>query len=201
MVLDLRVSCDDGRKEMLEVAKLLDMYGLKGIFYIAPFESACNLTGRDIKDLASRHEIGGHTLNHTRLTEVDIEKAEMEIVEGKKELEEIIERKIYKFAFPRGWYSDALKLLVRSAGFTEARTMKMGVINLDGYDKFETPVSAQNYPREEYFGDIYKGIINKFNEAKKEGNYFNLVIHTDDILKFKQWEMIDKVFKYISKNK
>jgi peptidoglycan/xylan/chitin deacetylase (PgdA/CDA1 family) len=135
------------------------------------------------------------------LTNIDIESAELEIKEGKLELEDIVGKPITKFAYPRGYWNDSLKLLVREAGFFEARTMKMGIINIDAYDNFEIPVSAQNYPRPEYDGNIYEGIIRKFDEAKKFGNYFNLVIHTDDILRFHQRELIDKVFKYISANK
>ncbi len=42
--MKLIISCDDGRKDMLKVAHLLGEYGLKGTFYIAPFETGMDLT-------------------------------------------------------------------------------------------------------------------------------------------------------------
>ncbi|MGH8501166.1 MAG: polysaccharide deacetylase family protein [Gammaproteobacteria bacterium] len=47
-------------------------------------------------------EIGGHTLSHPILARLPAEQAEMEIVEGRRRLEEITGRKIRVFAYPNG---------------------------------------------------------------------------------------------------
>jgi len=198
--METRISIDDGRKGMMRIADMLDRHGLTGVFYIAPFEPSNNmLTIGEIIDLSIRHEIGGHTLNHTRLTEVPLDRAKREIEVGKEELEEIIEKKITKFAYPRGWHNPEVMELVRQAGFLEGRTMKMGVIDRTGYDDFAIPVTAQNYPRPEYEGDTMKGIIDKFEEARAIDGYFNLVIHTEDCKRFGQWDWIESVFDHIEK--
>lgn len=186
---------------MLSVAELLDEYGLQGVFYIAPFDDKNTLNVREISELAKRHEIGGHTLYHTRLTRLLPNIAKKEVADGKKELEDIIGKGITKFAYPRGWYNEEVKNIVREAGFSEGRTMKMGIISRSGYDDYEIPVTAQNYPRPEYLKGNEQGIKDMFDKAKAEGDYFNLVIHTDDILRFQQWQMIDSVFHHIAKNR
>jgi len=198
MEITIVISIDDGRREMLRVADLLDKYGLKGVFYIAPYEGKCNLNSREMKELAERHEVGGHTLTHCVLTRVSLLDAQYEIEQGKRELEEIVGKKITKFAYPKGYYNKDLMAFVKGSGYKEARTMKMGVVDVTGYDKFEIPVSAQNYPRPEYEGKTMQGIINKFDEATQNGNYFNLVIHTDDIVKWNQWQEIEVIFEVIS---
>jgi len=147
--MEVRVSCDDGTREDVFVAKLLEKYGIKGIFYIPPFygnSARRPLKVREIIDISKRHEIGGHTLNHVVLTGVSKEKGFEETMKGKQELERIIKRKITKFAYPKGWFDEDAKDIVRSCGFEEARTMKMGVTNIKGYDKFELPVTCHVYP-------------------------------------------------------
>src|ERR1700689_4714900 len=65
-------SWDDGHVYDFAVANLLDDYDLPGTFYVAPrnreLPPRARLRDRDIVELASRFEIGGHTLTHLRLT-------------------------------------------------------------------------------------------------------------------------------------
>lgn len=197
----MRISIDDGRREMLQAAELLDKHGLEGVFYIAPYDEKITMNVREIIRLSQTQEIGGHTLYHTRLTRVSLQEAKTEVEKGKQELEAITGREITKFAYPRGWHNPEVMEIVRNAGFKEGRTMKMGITDRTGYDDFAVPVTAQNYPRPEYIHGNEQGIKDMFDEAKAKNGYFNLVIHTDDIKKYKQWDMIDRVFGYISKNR
>lgn len=199
--MEVRISIDDGRKEMIQVADLLDKYGLTGVFYIAPFDGLNTLKVREIQELSKRHEVGGHTLYHTKLTRVSLAEAKLEVEKGKKELEDIIGKTITKFAYPRGWYNKDVAQIVWRAGFDEARTMKMGVTDRSCWDELEIPVTAQNYPRAEYTLGIENAVRDIFDKAKNEDGYFNFVIHTDDIIRFRQWEMIENIFRYIAKNK
>lgn len=196
--MDIRIGIDDGRKEMIIVADLLDKYSLDGVFYIAPFEKKCTLSLNEIADLAQRHEVAGHTLTHCRLTTVSIEEARHEIEMGKEELEEIIGKPVTKFATPRGWHNPEIIELIKQAGYLEHRDTKMGITNREGYDDFHLPCSAHFYPRPEYQEKgIYQSIIDKFEEAKT-GGYFNVLVHTDELERFKLWEDFERVLEYIS---
>ena len=84
--MEINFYCDDGSKEDVRVAELLEKYGFRGIFYIAPFNT--KLSSAEIKRISEKHEIGGHTLNHTRLTYLPISEQFDEIFKGKIELVE-----------------------------------------------------------------------------------------------------------------
>jgi peptidoglycan/xylan/chitin deacetylase (PgdA/CDA1 family) len=196
--MEIIFGCDDGRKDMLKVAEMLEHFGLKGTFYIAPFERNCDLTVNDILRLAEKHRIGGHTLTHQRLTECTLKKAKLEIEMGKEELEDIIKKPLTTFATPRGWYNDNIIQMIKEAGFLEHRTIKMGITNREGYDNFHLPVSAHMYPRPEYQGiSIKNAVIEKYNEAKI-GGYFNLLMHTGELNRYSLWESLTDILKYIS---
>lgn len=194
----IRFGIDDGRKEMMIVADLLDKYSIDGVFYIAPYEKKCDIAITDIKELSHRHEVGGHTLTHCRLTDVSLDVAKYEIEEGKSEVEDIIGKPITKFATPRGWHNPEIIQLIKQAGYTEHRDTKMGITNREGYDDFHLPCSAHFYPRAEYIEKgVYQSIIDKFEEAKI-GGYFNVLVHTDELTRYKLWEDFERVLEYIS---
>jgi peptidoglycan/xylan/chitin deacetylase (PgdA/CDA1 family) len=196
--MELVFSIDDGRKDMLKVAEMLEHFGLKGTFYIAPFERKCDLSVNDILRLAEKHRIGGHTLTHPRLTECTLKKAKLEIEMGKEELEDIIKKPLTTFATPRGYQNKEIVKLIQEAGFLEHRTTKMGITNREEYDNFHLPVSAHMYPRPEYQGiGIKKSVIEKYNEAKT-GGYFNLLMHTGELNKYNLWKSLADILKYIS---
>ena len=199
--MEIRFGVDDGRKEMMRVADLLDKYGFKGIFYIAPFEQKCDILVKDIQELSRRHEVAGHTLTHPRLTRISLEQAKHEIEMGKEELEDYIGKPITKFATPRGYYNPDIIELIKQAGYTEHRDTLMGYTAREE-DDFHLHCSAHLYPRPEYKEKgIYQSIIDKFEEAKAGGGYFNVILHTDELTKYKLWQVFEYVLAYIKANK
>lgn len=72
----------------------------------------------EIKELSGLGiEIGSHTLNHTDLRNVTIEKAIEEFQLSKSLLEEITGKKIVSFSFPYGSYNDELINLALDCGY------------------------------------------------------------------------------------
>jgi peptidoglycan/xylan/chitin deacetylase (PgdA/CDA1 family) len=65
-------------------------------------------------------EIGGHTLNHTKLTEIPMAEAWIEINESRQNLLALTGQPVRTFAYPYGVYSDEIKALVRKAGYETA---------------------------------------------------------------------------------
>lgn len=106
---------------------------------------ATNLMMRSeqIRHLAdSGMEIGGHTINHPILMQLDDRAAEAEIAGGKRRLEEIIDRPVTLFAYPNGKpggdYDARHVDLVRRAGFAAAVSTVNGVAGRDS-DCFQLP--------------------------------------------------------------
>ncbi len=136
-------SWDDGYTLDLAIANLLDKYNCTGTFYICPEEQHNRdmLKPEHIKDLASRHEVGAHTMTHPKLTNISAEDAKWEIEASKKWVEQVSEKECKKFCYPFGLYNDEVKELVRGAGFEEARTVEN--MKFSSSDPFATPTTLQ----------------------------------------------------------
>lgn len=87
-------------------------------------------------------EIGAHTVSHPILSTLDRQRARVEIVEGKRRLEDITGRRIALFAYPNGKpgrdYGPEHVRLVREAGFDAAVSTTAGIAH-SGSDIFQLP--------------------------------------------------------------
>ncbi len=116
-------SWDDGHPLDFKVADLLAKYGVTGTFYVPISNSEHRVMNhQEILELSSSFEIGGHTVNHADLTKMGIAEAWREISEGKEILENIIDKAVSMFCYPRGRYNAQLKEQVKKAGFSGARS-------------------------------------------------------------------------------
>jgi len=136
--LETNIACvtfDDGYRDNYEVAlPILDRFGIKATFFITAgfigkslrnsFGEHAMMDARQVEELAREgHEIGAHTINHPKLTQVPLERAWQEIDTSKQFLENLLQRPIHSFAFPKGDYNQAIKSLVQKAGFQLAVTI------------------------------------------------------------------------------
>lgn len=142
--LFVTTSWDDGHPADLRVADLLDKHGLNGTFYIPCRNSEGRPVMRpsDVKELAQRFEIGGHTQTHISLTEIAPSEATNEIRANKQRLEDLTGREICGFAYVRGRHNRIVRGLVEQAGYRYARTIK-NLVSTPGYDRFQIPTTAQ----------------------------------------------------------
>jgi peptidoglycan/xylan/chitin deacetylase (PgdA/CDA1 family) len=69
-------------------------------------------------------EIGAHSMTHPEMDIITCRKAEWEISASKQVIEQHIQREIFTYAYPHGYYHAGVKRLVRQAGFTSACTVK-----------------------------------------------------------------------------
>ena len=139
-------SWDDGYKLDLRLADLLDQYAIKGTFYVCPRKqhSLEMLSNDEITSLCERHEIGAHTLRHSKLPEISTIEAKEEIEGSKQWVEQITGTKCNMFCYPYGFTNDAIKQMVREAGFTGARTTQKLEFTID--DPFSLPTTLQVSP-------------------------------------------------------
>ena len=78
-------------------------------------------------------EIGSHTSAHTDLSAASAEEAYREMASSKHELEELLQRPVDTFAYPRCYYSSACPDAARRAGYAVAVTCA----GLGGWNRFE----------------------------------------------------------------
>ena len=76
-------------------------------------------------------EIGGHTLNHPKLAEIQEEEAFHEIVQSKLNLENQLGTSVISFAYPYGNLNEQVKEAVKEAGFVFGIATDSGGLHLE----------------------------------------------------------------------
>ncbi len=117
-------SWDDGHPLDLRVAELLAAHGLRGTFYVttrcAEFPALPKAQMMVLRRMGM--EIGSHTVSHPQLTKLDDQAARAELVDSKKELEDILGAPVTAFCYPYGKFNRRLSELVQESGYQLART-------------------------------------------------------------------------------
>lgn len=211
-------SWDDGHELDLKLAAELAAHGMAGTFYVAPrcreIPEKKRLTLNALRELAEGFEIGGHTLTHPRLPDITEAEAEREIAEGKRAVEDIIGRPITSFCYPYGVYSDSHPEMVRSAGFTMARTVERFRTDVP-HDLFRAGTTAHAYqhlsdaprvlrrarsPREAIGMWRNWDLLGRklFEEVESAGGVFHLWGHSWEIDANDDWYRLRSILKEIS---
>jgi peptidoglycan/xylan/chitin deacetylase (PgdA/CDA1 family) len=79
--------------------------------------------------LAAGHEIGGHTLSHPKLTTVPSSEARGEIERDRDALSTLAGESVSSFAYPKGDHDDAVRTMVRDAGYRLAVTVREDLLH------------------------------------------------------------------------
>ncbi|TMQ07221.1 MAG: hypothetical protein E6J90_43930 [Deltaproteobacteria bacterium] len=145
--LRFTTSWDDGHPLDLRLAELLGARGFAATFYVPRHnrEGRPVMTSAELRALGAGFEIGGHTLDHVRLTGLPAAERDRQIRDGKRRLEDELGRAISGFCYPGGAHDRATRRAVRAAGFRYART----VTNLSlepPRDRFQIATTLQLFP-------------------------------------------------------
>lgn len=120
------LSYDDGRITDRIMADVINEYGLKATFHL----NAGNLgkegfVGKDeIRRLYAGHEIAAHSFSHPHLTELPGEEQVQELWKDRAHLEVISGGITDGFSYPYGEYDERLLQVVKTLGFSYARTIQ-----------------------------------------------------------------------------
>ena len=213
MKIKLTASFDDGSMYDLRIADLMYRHSIPTTFYI-PVNYVKYLHSKGIpaipetllKAIAENFEIGSHGVNHELLTRVDKDTQDFEINESKAELESMFNRPITKFCYPRGYYTTDIIDIVRGAGYTEARTVKVGELN-PAKDPLERHTTVHvGLDRKEYGTDWLTYAEKKLDEAlakvrRGEEVDYHFWGHSAEIEKNDQWERLIQFLEYIDENR
>jgi peptidoglycan/xylan/chitin deacetylase (PgdA/CDA1 family) len=116
---------DDALGEQVPAAAALEKHGMRGTFFLNTWRlrkaSAENMTPAQASDLQARgHEIGGHTLNHPRLTTLASDQQHVEICNDRANLIGL-GLEVRNFAYPFGDWDTAVRKAVIDCGYNSAR--------------------------------------------------------------------------------
>jgi peptidoglycan/xylan/chitin deacetylase (PgdA/CDA1 family)/glycosyltransferase involved in cell wall biosynthesis len=164
----LMLTADDGyRDNLTRMLPLLEKYDMKATVFIVSDETHNRwdtdhptnpdtkvdlLTPDEIRalDRSGRVEIGGHTLSHAKLDELGPEAQRHEIVENKKQLEDILGHPMVSFAYPFGNLNESAKHEAQAAGYAMAFATDSGPRALH-QDRFQIR-RINVFPRTNVFG-------------------------------------------------
>ena len=215
----ITTSWDDGHPLDLKLSKLLKKYKIEGTMYV-PITNPENqvIDSSKIKDTAQNFEIGGHTLNHSILTELSDEKIDFELRKSKETLEKITGKEIISFCYPRGQYNKKIMKKVKEAGYKGGRTSEIFRISYNNPYELHTTVqvvdrilaskgkavikSANRSLTKKLLleGDIFKhcDLIAKktLDYVLENGGIWHLWGHSWEIEKNNHWLLLEKILKY-----
>lgn len=211
-------SWDDGHVLDFRLAELMKKYGVRGTFYISPFDHELplekRLTENQIREIGADFEIGAHTMTHRPLPTISLAEATKEIIDSKKYLEEVIGAPVLSFCYPRGEYTAQHAVAVKDAGYKLARTVSRFSYDL-GTNPFEMPTTIHTY---DHFLDIWgviklanfnpfrfiglyrnweKQAIVQFNHVMQNGGVFHLWGHSWEVDNHQDWNRLEYVFAHI----
>lgn len=93
------------------------------------------MTFDEMRDWAAHgHEVGGHTLDHLHLKDIPLDEAHRQIVENKQKLEDELGEPLISFAYPFGDENEAVRSIVKTAGYKFAVTTKKARANAHDND-------------------------------------------------------------------
>ncbi len=188
------ISFDDYCRQNQRMASLLKEHGLEAIFFVE-----CG-TPEKIEQIAALRQmgfsIGGHTLSHPGDLKILSDEQLRHEVEGCEiKLREFMDRRQKWFAYPRGRFNFKTMMAVEAAGFTRARTTRIGY----GGPQFEKN-GFHCFARKEYNGidwlEYISQAIENYDEVR--GN-MHIWGHAWEIDKNNEWEKIENLFKAIAK--
>jgi len=145
--MNVKFSFDDNHILNMKVADLLERYGFTATFFIniQPLRTHKGMEPEQIKLLHERgHEIAAHTVTHRPLPDQHRDQRYYEFIFGKETLEKLIGTEIRGFSYPKGQYTDKIKIETEAAGYEYARAVGEGNINPDT-DRFAIIPTVQIY--------------------------------------------------------
>ncbi len=123
--------------EIIEALKLINedrkCYLIDKLFDISGVDIPSNLTKGHIlswdqvKDMSNNGiSFGAHTVNHPILTNMPLKQAEWEIIQSKRDIENVLNKDVNAFSYPNGDFNLNLISIVKESGFDHAVSFAKG---------------------------------------------------------------------------
>lgn len=205
------LSYDDGVIQDRRLVELLNNFGIKATFNInygllgqqqivnAPNHrpvDVSKINKEEVVSLYRNHEVAGHGLYHSSLVGIKSPLVMYEITEDKRALEKLIEKPLQMFAYPFGFFNEAVKIILAKAGYKGARTVvSTGDFNLPEDFLQWNPTCHHNDPN---LMELLKKFVEEFSMSSK---LFYLWGHAYEFDGDDNWQDIEKALEYIAQDK
>lgn len=213
-------SWDDGAVEDQKLFELHNKHEIPGMFFVPTKnrEGRKVISSEIIKHAESKYiSFGGHTENHTYLTDISLIQAESEVYLNKEYLENILGHPITNFCLPGGKYNNSIIQLVYKYFKTIRTTDTMcfnytgglykptfhfyprGVKSLIGNSlrncSFKYLAYIGTHFKVSYF-DLLETIMEKEVNSKDKNNVVMIWGHSWELEKYDLWDTLEKLMKH-----
>lgn len=124
------ITFDDGYRDNLEAARLLDKYNLKATIFVIVDKLGKEgyLSVEDLRFILNNTpvEIGSHTLDHKYLPELSIFEIEKELFLSRKILENFLDEEIKYVSYPVGGFNKEVLEVAKASGYVAGFTTNRG---------------------------------------------------------------------------
>ena len=201
----LTLSYDDGAIQDPKLLEIMDAYGLKGTFNLnggvfVPGNEKCfyeRMTLEEAKALyiGSGHEVAGHTLMHTSLTDLKSDEVICEVLEDRKILEREFQTSIRGMAYPYGTYNDEVVDILKKCGICYARTTKCteDFTFPEDWLAFH-PTCRHRHPK---LMEFAKRFVTETCRREGDNWMFSVMGHSFEFDHANNWELIEEFAKYV----
>lgn len=130
----ITMSYDDGREADRRLIEILNKNGIKGTFHLnsgitEKYEPLINdkfgerIQLKEIKKLYEGHEVSAHTSTHPTIERCPITQVVTQVIEDRKELENIVKYPVRGLSYPNGSYSEEIKKMLPHVGIEYSRVV------------------------------------------------------------------------------
>ncbi|NIK75267.1 peptidoglycan/xylan/chitin deacetylase (PgdA/CDA1 family) [Paenibacillus castaneae] len=122
----LTMSYDDGTTADKRLVSTFNRYGIKGTFHLNAglLGTGNRLTEKEAVELFAGHEISAHTLTHPTIARCPKEQIVHEVMEDRKQLEQLAGYTVRGMSYPNGSFNQAIKNMLPSLGIEYARVVQ-----------------------------------------------------------------------------
>lgn len=201
--MNVLASWDDGTTADLKMADLMSKYDIPTIFYWPSLLGQAKhlamtsswLSEKDCKEIASRFEIGSHSVTHQSFKNKQIAQISREINDSRKHWQDLTGQPINSFAYPKQSSNSLVKALLKGAGYTSARSSLTGFLN-PGNDPFEIRCTVQiGLDRIEYKNQSWELFADEMIAKSDENSTFYIFGNSWDVESYGDWENLETLLK------
>ena len=122
----LTISYDDGKAADRKLVEIFNCYGIKGTFHLNSglMGMGDRIPKEEVLRLYEGHEVSTHTVTHPTIARSPKEQLIEEIMDDRKNLENIVGYTIRGLSYPNGSYNQLIKEMLPFLGIEYARTVQ-----------------------------------------------------------------------------
>lgn len=192
-------SYDDGKCMDERLIKIFNQYKLKATFHLNS-----NLLGKSkghqypyiekaaVKEIYKGHEIASHTTTHPTLTRIPKQEMIHEVLDDRKNLEQITGKLVKGFSYPNGQYDEEVKKVLEVCDIVYARTTK----NTFRFDIAEDYLEWNPTCHHKDANQLVEKFVSSTYDQRLQ--LFYIWGHSYEFERDNNWQMIETLAKQIS---